>query len=636
MFEDILLELLIRGVLATLLAIVGSLVWSLAQRVAASPMIERFPSFTNEPQSDLSPSADPWLQQPWQQVLGKMLTFLGLFGLVIVILGLAFDTLVNQPRADQQHLYLLCLCLCLTTAVAMLIVNRGWRAPLRSFRSAVRPDIDDDLEEPPTVTRQLGELLTNPLFLCLCGAAILTVLGLVTLIDNDTPHLGLSQAGAYSLLFAGLGYTVITVGLTYLTVYDLSDIKQQPLMHWQRRTLAQLVRVVASLLYFQSLVCFGWFSPLICLLMAIVLFSSLGGRSRFIQLSLFWTLVNAVRSGVNVTRALRRAAALLPKSVRRRMYNAASELEHGEAFGAVVCRRHLVPRACWLECRSADYNGALERALHEMATRETERFSRECEPGTPRAYLGYFGIVGGILFANIAFLGHSLVPKFKKIYADFDAKIDSFSLSAMSLVSSNTAIVTSLILAFGCLIVGLTAESLVDYFGWRGVIERIGGIWGVRQRTPDLLRGIRWAVLQQRPLAETLQVMSSAPVGPACRALLQQAAVAIRNGEDPWVCLQRSGWLSRREVELLQSAQAAGHLPWALQTLSESIEARTDYRLAWWLQMLHPAMILAKYAVTVLLALVLLSPMFALILGIDIDLPMGEPSPTQQAQRAQP
>jgi type IV pilus assembly protein PilC len=275
----------------------------------------------------------------------------------------------------------------------------------------------------------------------------------------------------------------------------------------------------------------------------------------------------------------------------------------------VAFARGLVPRSSWLEVSAAMSTGRLSEALEAAAARETDRFSRAWSPGMARGSLAYFGVLWGLLVLIFGFVMYYIVPKFKKILDDFDLAAPPPMRSFLNIMDSDFVMPLFVLFGLSFLILAITVELLVDYYGWEGMLERFGSRFRLRFSTPDLLRGLKWAVLTRKPFDAVLQDMATTPVTFLVKSGLHRAAGGLRQGEDPWTVLHNVGWIRREEAELLRCAQAAGNLPWALETLSQSIGQRRSYRVEWWLQASHPVLVLTAAAFVGWFAVAMFSPL---------------------------
>jgi type II secretory pathway component PulF len=106
-------------------------------------------------------------------------------------------------------------------------------------------------------------------------------------------------------------------------------------------------------------------------------------------------------------------------------------------------------------------------------------------------------------------------------------------------------------------------------------------------------------------------VTSSGPI------LLQRRAAAIRRGLNEglscWELLSQTGFLKPNEVMLLESAQRAGNLPWALDALADSLDRRWLFRLQAGMEWLRPLAILFLGAIVGFVAIAMFLPLVKLL-----------------------
>lgn len=408
---------------------------------------------------------------------------------------------------------------------------------------------------------------------------------------------------------------LIFAGLTLVSAGEAAKLPDGKLRSVDRRTLSRTLTLLAGLFTVVVAVSLSWFGLVAALLYIVVLVATYGGRRRAAQLAAFWTLANVVRSGRPVESELQQHAQDMRGRARHLLNDAARRLEDGATWGAAICRTGVAPRPTWMELCSAHACGTLADALQAAAARETARFARDGDPGTPRAAIGYFSAVAAIMLLQFSFIGYYIVPKLKRIFEDFGVELPEWSRLSFHVLSGPVVPLASFLVALGLISCGIVGEVFVEAHGWQAAAERFSARRRHRVRTPDLLRGLRWAILRRRPLSTALAAMATAPVNYDIRSKLHLTAAAIDNGQDPWEALKTQLWLTRAEVDLLQSAQAAGNLPWALETLSDAIVARFHHRLEWWLQILHPALILLLGLIVGVFAVAILGPVFSILLS---------------------
>jgi|GEM_PF-3868697 len=549
----------------------------------------------------------------WDKLLGWILAWLGTLWLIGTTLYGGVMAAVNDILVTPSPIAIL---IAIITALTLVVVIRSAWSIQQSLETAALALSEDDT--PPAVVDSLRRWAISPLGLTLCSAlvcATLTALVAITIFILDGGDRELASVGC--LISAMVGEILTFSGLSLVTAAEVTRLPEGTLSPQQHRGLIRVMRGLMVFFGILGAIGFGWLGMILGGVLAIIIISTLGGRWRAGQLASFWTVTHVVRSGRPVESELRKQAAVSRGRSRTLLRNASYFLDRGEAVDDTLCRRGLAPQAVWLELSAANSASSLPDALQICAARETEKFARQGSEGTPRIALGYFCAVAVTILLTTSFIGYYIVPKLKKIFADFDMEFPESSKLLFSLMDNGEFVL--LLLLCGLLFVGLSAvgEILVSFYGWQGALDRLGWIGGRPGRTADLLRGLRWAVLSNQPLDAALLAMSRAPIGFSDRSRLHHSATVIEQGHDPWETLQRAGWLTVPQAVLLQTAQAAGNLPWALETLSDAIIARSDYRLQWWLQILHPVFVVIVGIIVGFIAIGILSPLFLLINGLS-------------------
>ena len=549
----------------------------------------------------------------WDKLLGWLLAWVG----TVWLMG---TTLYGGVRATVNDLLvtpfpIAILVAIVTTITVIIVVRSGWTIQ-HSLQTASLALSEE--ETPPSVVESLRRWAIGPLGLTLSLAlicAILTAGVAIAILIFEGSDREFESVGC--LLATMMGVILAFSGLAMVTAAEVTRLPEGTLSPHQQRGLIRVLRGLMVFFGFLGLLGFGWMGIILGGILVIIVISTLGGRWRAGQLSSFWTVAHVLRSGRPVAAEMLLQAQVSRGRTRSLLKNAAYYLERGEPIDETLSRLGVAPLSAWLELSAATSANALPASLQECAARETEKFARQGTEGTPRMALGYFCALGMTCFMTISFIGYYIVPKIKKIFEDFDMELPESTQLLFSLVDNSGLVLLSTLAVIAFVMVMAVGEVMVSFYGWQGMLDRLGGIGGKAGRTADLLRGLRWAVIKRVPLDTALLAMARAPVGFGARSKLHQAATVIEQGHDPWETLQRTGWLSAPQSVLLQTAQATGNLPWALETLSESIVARSEYRLQWWLQILHPAIVILVGCVVGFFALGMLMPLFSLINGLS-------------------
>ncbi|MBI1347597.1 hypothetical protein GC163_15055 [bacterium] len=552
----------------------------------------------------------------WDKLFGWMLAWLGTLWLIGTTLFGGVMAAVNDLLITPSPVAILVSIM--TTLTLVVVVRSAWtiRESLETASLALTEEPDED--GPHAVVNSFRRWAMEPLGLTLCSALVYAFLAAVVAIAIQILGGGATELAAVGCLISAMIGEIFTFcGLLIVTAAEVVRLPEETLSPLQRRRLIGMLRGLMISFGIVGAIGFGWFGLLFGGLMVVIVVGTLGGRWRAGQLSAFWTVAHVLRSGRSIELELRGQAHVTRGRARSLLNTASFYLEKGEALDETLCRRGLAPQAVWLEVSAATSANSLSEAIQLCAARETEKFSRQGNESTPRIALGYLTSVVVILLLTTSFIGYYIVPKLKRIFADFDMELPHSSQQLFSLMGDGSLMLFVLLALLGLAGLAAVGEILVSFYGWQGAMDRLGIFSGRSGRTSDLLRGLRWAVLRGQSIDAALLAMSRAPVGFACRSRLHRAATIIEQGHDPWDTLRHTGWLTIPQAVLLQTAQAAGNLPWALEAMSDAIVARSEYRLNWWLQVLHPVFILMAGAAVGYIALGMLMPLFSLINGLS-------------------
>jgi type IV pilus assembly protein PilC len=414
-------------------------------------------------------------------------------------------------------------------------------------------------------------------------------------------------------LIAVIGQGLILIGLAFQAAMALLRLPVAQIDGIDLRTFRTLMQLLAWLHFGLACLMFSILGIVFFFLFLGFAWVSGRGRKETRQFGTLSLLAGSVSRAAPLGEELRRQVDVVDLASAQRLLGLAHDLDEGDEPRVAICRWDVVPETSRFEVCTADDAGLLAAGLRHAVAHERERLERSRELADARGWWVYFSAVLTITGIMLGFLGYYIVPKFKRILADFDfappsmAQVALTSLDDMSLIWVLWWV--SCFSGTGLLIL----KSLSVSYAWRRPVEWFGFRWGARGWAPDLLRSLRWVVLGNRPLDQALEALAVAPHPFAMRSQLHQAAAKVRQGHDPWQSLADTRWLLPREVELLQTAQSVGNLPWALDTLSQSLEAGQVARQLWWAQTLQLVMTVLLGGVIGFVALGLIGPFFLMI-----------------------
>jgi len=234
----------------------------------------------------------------------------------------------------------------------------------------------------------------------------------------------------------------------------------------------------------------------------------------------------------------------------------------------------------------------LPRVLGDMVRRQAEfadRLSRSQNPVVGAIYLWSQLIM---TWATISFVMYYIVPKLKKIFDDFGMELPGPTVSFIRLADTFVNYWYLMLPGVLAVAVAMTGLMLLPLFSADSRFrERLSLIWP-RICLPEILRSLALAVEAQIPLEEALLPFVKRQLQIPLHNRLVRVQEAVRDGHDCWDEMVTQRLLTTREAVLLQSAQRAGNLPWALNTLSDRCEQRWQFGWLFAGEFLQPIVII--------------------------------------------
>jgi len=335
------------------------------------------------------------------------------------------------------------------------------------------------------------------------------------------------------------------------------------------------------------------------------------------EYALLWALAQAVEQQQPLDKTLLAVASDLPEHWARRIRQVAELIAEGVSLPGALER---VPGTIGESSLLAIQVGAASGSLAETLRDETARLQtvERCRRSAFIGILFQFLVMGLLALCLMGFLTVFLLPRYKKIYEELGVGLPSMLDWVWSWVSWYwragliTVPITLLAIWFVSAVALLLDSRLTRGQRMFPEIRRLPWIGRMFLRL-EVARILRWfaiAVRRGRPLSAILEAIQWHQRDGRLMTPLNQAARVIEQGGDCWDGLQAARLLSQRESVLLQSAQRAGNLPWALDEMSRRIERRVDDRCRLIFECLRPvvlgmvAAIVALYAVCFFMPLV--------------------------------
>lgn len=383
---------------------------------------------------------------------------------------------------------------------------------------------------------------------------------------TPTPRFDIWRFIGYTL---GLIYSILIVAGGWLQSRVATSLLFPPPIEEQRR---REYRV--GLLRF-----FGWtltlmpLSPLagIYFLAAAVF----GGAIRVQQESLLLILAVAMRTQSPLAEECEALADASRGRFRRRLRELAQRLRRGERLSeALRSIPGLAPPQTVTALRLAEDLGNVGEIANQEAIRfrrrEEERLQGRFSMAGLMFYVAcFFLLSAGLIF----FLMYWIVPRFMKIFQDFNASVPAPTRLMVTLADAAGEYWYLFVIGF-LGFVGWALFVVTRRGGWAGVHTGLPSFFYPRLETPGILRSLAQTVVCHQPLSYGIESLEVHHPHRGIRRRLRRLREQIVRGHQSFQPLADAGLLSAREADTLACAERAGNLPWVLDALADNIERR--------------------------------------------------------------
>lgn len=298
---------------------------------------------------------------------------------------------------------------------------------------------------------------------------------------------------------------------------------------------------------------------------------------------------------------------------RRRLETLCEELREGVDVENVFVRPAFLTATEGAYLASGWKSGRMQNALRDMLQRRI-LFTRELlQSHNPIIAVAYVWLLLLIVAAISSFLMYWIVPKFKKIFEGFGTDLPA--LTKMVINSSDTVVNYWYLAMPGLLALWavLTVTVLLPFIGGFSRLREWASRFWPRILLPDVLRGLALTTESRLPLEEALAPFIRWQLQAPLHSRLVRVQEAIREGRDCWEELAGEKLLTPREAALLQSAQRAGNLPWALNAVGRRFEESWQFRFLFWLEFVRPVMLISLGVFVAVFDLAFFLPLVKLI-----------------------
>lgn len=311
---------------------------------------------------------------------------------------------------------------------------------------------------------------------------------------------------------------------------------------------------------------------------ALLVLSVIRWASRFQahRAQLLWFLALTVRKQRPLAAELATWAKSHPGANRDRLLAVAQAMSQGSSLAdALAAQPKLLPESTVLSIRVAEQTGRLSDALRDLATQQTKSLRGDAVSSAAGSCL-YLWAMLAVGINIVMFLMYYIVPKFKAIFLGFGTELPQ--------VTGVLINVADFFVDYWFVFVPLFFFVPLWTFGEafsRGWSETRLSWWlgfGRRAEVPRLLRRLHDAVAAKLPWQTALQPMVLHHHQADVRGRLERVLGRTTAGMGIWTALREVGLLTARDVGLLEVAERAGNLPWALTALAQAKERRMVHR----------------------------------------------------------
>jgi type II secretory pathway component PulF len=226
--------------------------------------------------------------------------------------------------------------------------------------------------------------------------------------------------------------------------------------------------------------------------------------------------------------------------------------------------------------------------------------------------IGYLLLLPLFGLAVLTYVMMAIIPKFQAIFHDFGSHLPPLTVSLIqaSYFFINYWYLFSPLILFSIWLLGYMPAR---YFGltlWdMPPLDRLAG----RLDSARILDALAVVARQQRPLAEGIATLALSYPKRNIRRQLTLAAFDIEAGGDWADSLTRHNLIRQAEHAVLQAAQRANNLPWAMQEMADSARRRFFYKLQAIIQAVFPAGVICFGLVVMFIVVALFLPLVNLI-----------------------
>lgn len=365
--------------------------------------------------------------------------------------------------------------------------------------------------------------------------------------------------------------------------------------------LAAIIRMGLGILYLGIA-----FLPMAAIVGGVVLL--IKRRSTY-QEALLRIMAIAAERGMPLAPGVEAFSALCGGGYRRRVRALAYMLEGGAPLPHALANiPGILPRDAVVLACVGWRDGALGQALREAVEARSSQGSYRAS-FLPKVGYVILSLVGFQMV--MGFIIYFIAPRYEAIFQDFGVEMPRITAAVVRFIHSWIALPVLPVLIL--MEVAIMVYIPFVYLGWIEWEPPLLGLLMRRRDTAALLRSLAIGIEGGKPLTSGLALLAGFYPRPWVRRRLARALEEVQAGRS-WVeALRRRGLIGRSDAAVLDAAERAGNLPWAMKLQADSNDRRLSYRLAALANLLFPVIVVSLGAMVLVVAVAYFLPLVRLI-----------------------
>lgn len=287
-----------------------------------------------------------------------------------------------------------------------------------------------------------------------------------------------------------------------------------------------------------------------------------------------------------------------------KLHQLSQRIDEGESLPTALANVPLLLRDDHVAAiQAAAESGTLAETLKNLGETLTNQLATRSSSWLGR--LAYPGFVLLFMLLVACYLVLARVPaRIASIHEDFGLRLPAtttFVTEKMNFVAGNLGWI---------FLAGLTVCGLLMWLRW---VQVLPGLRRAASRMPCVLRLMSDSVAAGRPLVATVASFSRHHPDRRVSQRFLAVRAEMEYGNSLWLALEGLRLLGHRDSQVLQSAERAGNLSWALRRTATRLENQSAYRNALLSGIVDPALILATAVIVGLFAVALFLPLIKIL-----------------------